>query len=574
MKRLLVIVLAAGLFAGATAYPGLTGGRGFLRVQDARSEGDWNGSLMLQGINGSYSYDEVFEPWRIGMQPGTRLNTYDLTGVVSLSPIKWFELFCWTGGALEKWRWETADSVFSGYHNLAPGAKLSLPIIPVLKLGALGAYSMYPNFGDTRGSWALGRFGIPFVNGPTWTGLATFAFPDIAKWTPVLHVNYGQAYDTDPDAPEGSQQTTYTTMAAAVEYEIGRLDIGAEFVSLQTGGAGLLDNSGKVYVTPGVKIGYLKPLILEGGVSIGLTDNVPDLEIVAGLGLSGRVFTPPKPTTGIVAGRVTDAATGKALAASVGFPGETKPMPVSADAGGMYTAKGVRAGMVRVKASAPGYVPVEKEVKVTAGKTSKVDFALSREKTTGSLVGRVTDPVSGSPLAATVRLNGGTPQSVDADGRYRFDELAAGDYTIEASADGYLTASARAQVQPRQEARADFQLVKAGVKITLKVYFDFDKAELKPESHQALADAAKIMRENPSIKVEIQGHTDNMGSADYNQRLSMRRAQAVVDYLVSKLGIEAKRLTPKGFGFTKPIASNDTDEGRAQNRRVEFFVVE
>jgi len=193
--------------------------------------------------------------------------------------------------------------------------------------------------------------------------------------------------------------------------------------------------------------------------------------------------------------------------------------------------------------------------------------------TTGSIAGQVTDPVSGAPLAARVSLSNGVAVSVDADGKYRFDNLTPGEYTIEASAPSYLTATTKTRVSALVEQRADFQLVKTGVKITLKVYFDTDKAELRPESHQALADAAKIMNENPGIKVEIHGHTDNVGSAGYNQKLSQRRAQAVVDYLAG-LGIAQTRLTPRGFGLTRPVAPNETPEGRAQNRRVEFVVVE
>jgi outer membrane protein OmpA-like peptidoglycan-associated protein len=137
-----------------------------------------------------------------------------------------------------------------------------------------------------------------------------------------------------------------------------------------------------------------------------------------------------------------------------------------------------------------------------------------------------------------------------------------------------MTASATIAVVPKQETRGDFQLVKKGITITLKVYFDFDKATLKPESHAALEAAAKIMKENPTIRVEIQGHTDNIGTAAYNDKLSLRRAQAVVDYLVGTLGVDPGRLTAKGYGLTRPVASDETREGRAQNRRVEFLVIE
>lgn len=563
MKRLLLLTLAVSLAVGA--YPGMTGGRGLFRVQDARSTGKWNGSLMLQGIFGSFGYDQIEQPGQIGLQPGERLTDYDLVATLGLSPIDWFELFCWSGAVIERTP-QYPDSL-NGWHNLMPGLKLSLPTLQVVKLGALGAWSMYPILDDFRGGWSWGHFGLPFVNGPVWTGLATFVLGD---GMPTLHLNYGQAYDADDEV-----RTIYSTLGAAVEYEIGKLDLFAEFASVQADGSPF-DNSGRMYLTPGVKVGYLRPLIVEAGLSLGLTDYVPDLELIAGIGLSGRVFTPPKRTTGTIAGRVLDAATGSPLAATVSFPGEQKPAPISTDGRkGTFTAKGVRPGNVLVRATAPGYLPVEEAVSVSIGRTSPVEFALRAEKTTGTIAGKVTDPSTGAALTATVEFPGSAlaPVTTGKDG-FRIEEVTGGEYRVEASADGYLTASTKIMVRPEQVTRADFELVRKGIKITLKVLFDFDQATLRPESHAALEAAAKIMKENPAIRVEIQGHTDSKGTAEYNQRLSEQRAQAVVDYLVDKLGIDRARLTAKGFGLSKPVATNETEEGQAQNRRAEFHVVE
>jgi len=84
-----------------------------------------------------------------------------------------------------------------------------------------------------------------------------------------------------------------------------------------------------------------------------------------------------------------------------------------------------------------------------------------------------------------------------------------------------------------------------------------------------LDEAASILKKNPDLKVEIDGHTDSTGPAAYNMKLSENRAKAVMDYFVAK-GIDPKRLATKGFGLTRPAASNDTKEGRAKNRRVEL----
>jgi len=104
------------------------------------------------------------------------------------------------------------------------------------------------------------------------------------------------------------------------------------------------------------------------------------------------------------------------------------------------------------------------------------------------------------------------------------------------------------------------------------VLFDFDSAEIKSEANPMLDEAVGILKKNPAIKVEIDGHTDNVGPAAYNMKLSERRANSIMKYFVDH-GVNAERLTIKGFGLTKPAASNDTKEGRAKNRRVELTPV-
>jgi OmpA-OmpF porin, OOP family len=100
--------------------------------------------------------------------------------------------------------------------------------------------------------------------------------------------------------------------------------------------------------------------------------------------------------------------------------------------------------------------------------------------------------------------------------------------------------------------------------------FDFDKATLKPEGKKMVDEAVKVMKDKPDLHVSVEGHTDSVGSDAYNQKLSERRAKAVRDYIVSQ-GINADRITTRGFGKSKPVASNDTAEGRAENRRVEII---
>jgi len=122
------------------------------------------------------------------------------------------------------------------------------------------------------------------------------------------------------------------------------------------------------------------------------------------------------------------------------------------------------------------------------------------------------------------------------------------------------------------ESAPDFSSVinASGKYISHGIHFDTDSDRLKPESAAVIKQVASGLNKNPNLKVEIDGYTDSVGNAGHNLDLSKRRAEAVRSVLISQFGIEASRLTASGFGAGKPISSNDTPDGRAQNRRVEF----
>jgi OOP family OmpA-OmpF porin len=112
------------------------------------------------------------------------------------------------------------------------------------------------------------------------------------------------------------------------------------------------------------------------------------------------------------------------------------------------------------------------------------------------------------------------------------------------------------------------------IEIHEKIQFDLDKATIKEVSFSLLNEVGDVIKKNPHIKkIAIEGHASAEGSADYNLRLSDRRAKAVMKYLVDH-GISKDMLTATGYGVTRPIADNDTDEGREKNRRVEFNITE
>ena len=103
------------------------------------------------------------------------------------------------------------------------------------------------------------------------------------------------------------------------------------------------------------------------------------------------------------------------------------------------------------------------------------------------------------------------------------------------------------------------------------VLFDFNKYTLKPGAREKMAKVSGILLAYPGLKIRVEGHTDSIGSEEYNQRLSEQRADSVRDYLVAQ-GVSNGSVTAAGFGKTRPVDSNDTNEGRQQNRRVELVV--
>jgi len=111
------------------------------------------------------------------------------------------------------------------------------------------------------------------------------------------------------------------------------------------------------------------------------------------------------------------------------------------------------------------------------------------------------------------------------------------------------------------------------ISLAADVLFDFDRAVIKPEFTAELDDAAELLLANPEVTVRIDGHTDNVGTLEYNQGLSERRAEAVAAYLAAA-GVDRGRMTVAGFSFTQPVADNATPEGRAQNRRVEIDLID
>ncbi|MFN3916101.1 MAG: OmpA family protein [Flavobacteriales bacterium] len=199
--------------------------------------------------------------------------------------------------------------------------------------------------------------------------------------------------------------------------------------------------------------------------------------------------------------------------------------------------------------------------------------------------GIVKDEKTGAPIEATIEITDNEKNELlssftsnSESGRYLVSLPSGKNYAITVNAPGYVFHSENVTLSDTasyQEIRKDITLkkIEAGTKVVLKnIFFDYNKTSLREESISELNRLLKILNDNPKLKIEISGHTDNRGSDEYNNRLSQGRAKSVVEYLIT-MGIEMGRLTYKGYGKAQPIASNDTEEGMQENRRVEFKIL-
>ncbi len=153
------------------------------------------------------------------------------------------------------------------------------------------------------------------------------------------------------------------------------------------------------------------------------------------------------------------------------------------------------------------------------------------------------------------------------------------DYAMNVTCEGYLFYSENFSLKTTtenistREEDITLQAIKEGQSVVLRnIFFETNSFELKEESNAELQTMLELMQKNPTLRIEISGHTDNVGKDDYNMTLSENRAKSVRQWLIDK-GINTQRIVAKGYGKTKPIADNSTEEGRQQNRRTEFKII-
>lgn len=239
------------------------------------------------------------------------------------------------------------------------------------------------------------------------------------------------------------------------------------------------------------------------------------------------------------------------------------------------------------------------ETPTLAGKTGGADKQEGAKNTNNTMntapepvvmySGKVVNPQTGQPVDARIvyevlsddpdELESGVANTNPLTGEYKIVLPYGKTYSIRAEAKDFISTSQRIDLTQKgaykELSGGEMRVIpiSIGSSITLNnIFFEFGKATLQPSSFPELNRIVDIMQDNPTLEVEIQGHTDNIGTATINKRISQERADAVRTYLLQRK-IAATRIKSSGFGFERPIANNDTPEGQAQNRRVDFVIL-
>jgi OOP family OmpA-OmpF porin len=264
---------------------------------------------------------------------------------------------------------------------------------------------------------------------------------------------------------------------------------------------------------------------------------------------------------------------------------DTHPVVLRSNVSGEFETKLPEISEYTVSVKADGFLPSEQTFKVpelTADTTLMITIMLRPIAKKLLLVGNVYDKKTDQLLPAKLDIafksnRKGSIKLMAKGGKYEKEISELGWYLITASAEGYLNAtdSVEANDDGMSPFSRDLYLppIEVGATVRLQnIYFDFDKTTLKDESFIELNKVVDFLKQNETVEIEISGHTDSKGSDDYNINLSQGRSQAVVDYIIGQ-GIQDFRLSAHGYGESRAIDTNDTDTGRANNRRVEFTVL-
>jgi hypothetical protein len=240
---------------------------------------------------------------------------------------------------------------------------------------------------------------------------------------------------------------------------------------------------------------------------------------------------------------------------------------------GLYRIEVLKEGMLSLVVEARGYKKRVVPAVATQGKSVERDIELAPAKVQSQANLRVNDLVSGEPVPALLRFEGAdiVETRIDSSGSHEVLELPSGDYTVLCTAPGYLRMSRRITLRPEGKEELQFALLALGDPLTVRgITFAQSAANLKVESDIGVREVVELLKSNPEVRFEIGGHTDDTGSPEEDESLSLKRAQVFKRFLVKGYDIRDESLVTKGYGASVPVAENTSEEGRQKNRRVEI----
>lgn len=285
-----------------------------------------------------------------------------------------------------------------------------------------------------------------------------------------------------------------------------------------------------------------------------------------------------KPLVGELVVMVTDFVTGlpKAYVPVIVMDESGKADTLLTDSTGKASKKYLE-GVYSIKIEEANYKPIYETFDIKPLETLTKNYTIVPRE--GELIGKVVDAKSLSPLVATVEIYdsvGNLIETINTSENGEFSlKLKEGLYKVKAQAEKYIPFETTFVIEGGKKTTKDIALLKKKMVFTFRnIYFEFNKADVRPESYPVLDSIALFLKEYPNVKVEIGGHTDSRGSDAYNLKLSQARANAVRDYLIKVHNISPDRLIAKGYGERRLVVYPErSEEDYQMNRRVEFTIL-
>lgn len=594
---LLLAMLTPGLCHGAAT---MIGGSGLFKLQSARPSPRGVFTVIL---NGEYTQDSYSRrDWGFTeddtLEMADKHHYFESRFGLSYGVMEFLEtylrveMFAKYDEQSDQVR-ERSDTYSGGLRDLELGLKASARVFEseesgIAIISGARTYANFGLFGAPSGDAELAQLGfVPSVGHSPDLGidlLSDLEVKPLAIHASIGYLGVGKAKD------EAYSRNNEIHWGVGTEIQVGPyVGIVGELL-----GERLIDKSelvsDTVWMCPGLRFFTPVGVVFDFGAEFALTDFhfVPDdksqgtgWNVVFGFSVTSQLIKKkPEPPQLEVAGKVTDKETGEPLGASITFLGDAIKPIFSDPETGLYKIY-LKGGGVRVKASKNGYRLKEKIVPPDSQGRVVIDFELSKEASVeGVLTGVIKDSDTHAPVGANVAvidLEGVATASDLQTGIYRLT-LPGGTHSVRVTAQNYTETVLPVVVESGETAIQNFLLkaervLEKGERIVLRgIVFASGSAGIDPSSYPVLQTALETLKGNPTIKVEIGGHTDSVGSGSSNMRLSLARANSVRSWLVNK-GISPQRLVAKGYGEDMPIATNKTKHGRSQNRRIEFVVL-